>query len=534
MATKFYTAIDLNTNLLKNAVIDNASGVSVPPSSNVLGQIFFDTNYASGGNSAYRRLKINIDGTSGGWVSIPYSGNIKNADIAASAAIEVSKLDRTTATTGVRLDTIGAPTGPVDFNNKNITGLATPVNIADAANKAYVDAAVTGFNVHGPVAVATTAELTGGSYNNGSSGIGATLTFTTGVSSSTVTIDGINNSNTSYILQTNATSPTGVGDRILVRNQTTNPAQNGIYTLTSVSGGTATLTRATDYDGNILGEIKVGDYVLVLNGSSQKGQSYTLTAPSGTIAVGTSQFVFTAFSSASSYSNGTGLNLTGTTFSIDNTKVPTISGGYAVTFTNSGGASSSLIVPAGTNTLAAINQTFYLGTTQVAINAGSSSITSLNGVTVQTATNVASGASGDLLYQSASGTTAKLNIGTNNYILTSSGTIPQWSPPATVRSNINATGKYATEIRNGSTVSSSSASYQIVHNLGTSDVNVQIYDTTGGTTTSAQPAANLVYADVAIGDNVVPGSATSGSRTTTVTVTFSSADTAYYRVVVIG
>jgi hypothetical protein len=52
--------------------------------------------------------------------------------------------------------------------------------------------------------------------------------------------------------------------------------------------------------------------------------------------------------------------------------------------------------------------------------------------TISTCTNIAGGTAGSLLYQSAAGTTAKLAIGSTNRILTSSGTLPQWSDPSAI------------------------------------------------------------------------------------------------------
>ena len=49
-----------------------------------------------------------------------------------------------------------------------------------------------------------------------------------------------------------------------------------------------------------------------------------------------------------------------------------------------------------------------------------------------TATNISSGNAGDLLYQSGTSATAKLPIGTSSYVLTSTGSIPQWTAPSVV------------------------------------------------------------------------------------------------------
>ena len=52
--------------------------------------------------------------------------------------------------------------------------------------------------------------------------------------------------------------------------------------------------------------------------------------------------------------------------------------------------------------------------------------------TATTATNLAAGAAGSLPYQTGSGVTSFLGIGTGTYILTSSGTAPQWTNPSSI------------------------------------------------------------------------------------------------------
>jgi hypothetical protein len=52
---------------------------------------------------------------------------------------------------------------------------------------------------------------------------------------------------------------------------------------------------------------------------------------------------------------------------------------------------------------------------------------SSSSIAIGTATNVAGGTAGSLLYQSASSTTTFLSIGTSNYVLTSNGTAPVWT-----------------------------------------------------------------------------------------------------------
>lgn len=113
------------------------------------------------------------------------------------------------------------------------------------------------------VANATTAALpsTGAIvYNNGTAGVGATLTR--GENGVLGAIDGITNI---------------VGDRILVKNQAT-AAQNGIYVVTNVGSGGAPyiLTRATDLDQSA--EFLYNVAVSVTGGSTNAGRQYKNTS----------------------------------------------------------------------------------------------------------------------------------------------------------------------------------------------------------------------------------------------------------------
>ena len=76
--------------------------------------------------------------------------------------------------------------------------------------------------------------------------------------------------------------------------------------------------------------------------------------------------------------------------------------------------------------------------------------------TATTATNLAAGAAGSLPYQTGSGATSFLGIGTSTYILTSSGTAPQWTNPSgiTVGSATSATSATtATNLAGGAAAS---------------------------------------------------------------------------------
>lgn len=163
----------------------------------------------------------------------------------------------------------GTLTGALTLN-------ADPTSDLHAATKSYVDAATAGLNVHASVKAATTANITlATDVENGD------------------TLDGV----------TLAT-----GNRILIKNQTTK-SQNGVYTV-NASGAP---TRATDYDATP--EVDAGDFIFVEGGTVNGKTGWVQTNLITTI--GTDEIEFTQFSGSGTYTAGTGLTLTGTTFSIN-------------------------------------------------------------------------------------------------------------------------------------------------------------------------------------------------------------------------
>jgi len=191
-------------------------------------------------------------------------------------------------------------TGTVDVSNKRITQVATPSGDTDAANKGYVDSVAQGLDVKASVKAATAAALPAVTYNNGTSGVGATLTAD--ASGALPTIDG---------------ATLAQGDRVLIKNQA-NQTQNGIYVVTTLGNGSTAfvLTRATDFDqGSPSGEIPAG-FTFVEEGTSYADTGWVCTTNSP-VTVGTTNIIFSQFSGAGQYVAGDGLTLTGTTFSVN-------------------------------------------------------------------------------------------------------------------------------------------------------------------------------------------------------------------------
>lgn len=188
--------------------------------------------------------------------------------------------------------------GVVSASSKRITNVATPTDANDAANKAYVDAVKTGLDVKDSVRLASTGAELVATYDNGTSGVGATLT----------------NAGTQAALQLDGITVVA-GNRVLIKNQTTNPEWNGIYTVTTVGTGSTNwvLTRATDFDSDA--EVTGGAFTFVEEGNTQADNGYVVST-NGAITVGTTGITWVQFSGAGQIVDGDGLLKSGNTLSV--------------------------------------------------------------------------------------------------------------------------------------------------------------------------------------------------------------------------
>jgi len=308
------------------------------------------------GNAATATKATNLnDGTAG---AIPYqSASNVTAFLASASGVLVGGNPPTFSTTPTLTGTnfTGIPNAALSNNavtigttaislgatSLTLAGLTSvtltqdPTLALQAATKQYVDTlAAEGVSYHTPVKYEAPTALTA-TYNNGTAGVGATLT--NAGTQTAFTPDGV-------VAQ--------VGDRILIYNQA-NQVQNGVYTVTTVGSGSTNwvLTRATDAnsygvkDPNKLG---AGDAFFVTSGDTGAGETYVCNT-AGTITFGTTNITFVQVSSAQIYSAGTGLTLTGTQFSLTTPVATTLGGTGLTTF----GAANRALYSSGTTTLTA-------------------------------------------------------------------------------------------------------------------------------------------------------------------------------------
>ena len=346
-------------------------------------------------------------------------------------------LTNSTITIGTTPVSLGSTaTAPAGLTSVTVT--QDPTQALQLATKQYVDAALSNVNYHEPVQVASTVSYTA-TYNNGTSGVGATLT-NAGAQAALI-VDGV----------TMTATDVSSGTRILIKNQASG-AQNGVYVLTN-QGSISTnwsMVRSTDMDtaGSGADTVSPGDTFYVIAGSTQATTTWVQTTQLP-ITIGTTALVFVQVGGPSGgYTFGTGLDLTGAVVSIANTTVT--AGAYTIgNFTvNAQGqltaASSSSTTGSG-NVVLATSPTLVtpaLGTpssgtltscTGLPLSTGVTGTLPIgNGGTGQTTASTAFNALspittvGDLILGTGTNTAGRLAIGANTHVLTSDGTTASW------------------------------------------------------------------------------------------------------------
>ena len=293
-------------------------------------------------------------------------------------------------------------TGTVAVNGSRVTGVAEPLDGTDAANKAYVDNAVTGLSFKEAVNLLATSNIS--------------LTGST----NTLVID-------SHDPLVSADS----GYRILLTGQSTD-SENGIYVYAD-DGDTYTLTRPGDSDA--FAELQ-GASVLVLEGA--------VYGSTGWVQENYATTDFTAqnwvqFSGAGAFTAGDGLTQEGTVFNVvagngitvsaDAVSLASSVAGNGLTHTDGvidvNGTADRITVSADAINIAST----YVGQASIT-TLGTITTGTWNGTAVGEAyggTNQTSYTRGDILYASADNTLAKLPVGAAGQTLVSNGTDFAWT-----------------------------------------------------------------------------------------------------------
>ncbi len=365
------------------------------------------------------------------------------------------------------------------INNPTFTGTVTlaadPASALQAATKQYVDNTASGIVAKPQVLGATTANIDA-TYNNGTAGVGATLTH-----------------NTNGVFPAEAGGATGwaVGKGILVKNQT-NKAHNGRYFVSNM-GSVSTpyvLTRCSFCDE--ASEIP-GAYIYVQAGTSAGTGWIQVVADPTTFVVGTDNIDVYQFSGSGTITAGTGITVSGNEVSINTAATvdlstaqtltnktltsPKINEDVAVTATATelnvlDGITSSTaelnILDGVTSTAAELNILDGVTSTAAELNildGATLSTTELNyvdGVTSAIQTQLDGkvdeslfDTKGDILVASADNTPAKLAAGTNGYLLTANSAATngvEWAAaPVSLPDQTGNSGEYLTT--NGTTAS---------------------------------------------------------------------------------
>ena len=401
-------------------VISTADGGTYPA---ILDLNAFDTDdLAEGTSNVYftqTRARDSISVTdAGGDGSLAYDGAngiiTYTGPSASEARAHFSGGTGVTITDGVvAIGQSVATTANVTFGN--VTVITMPSASTDLANKQYVDEVAQGIISKPAVEIATTANLTA-TYDNGTLGVGATLTSTS--NGAFPEIDGVT-----------LTSIVPGENGVLVKNQT-NSAHNGRYNLTQVGNGSTPwiLTRCGLCDES--DEIP-GAYVFVKQGTLFAGTGWiqTVTDPT-TFVIGTDPIIVTQFSGAGTFTAGTGLTLNGTQFNLANTAVTAGSYGSANTVATLTVDNQGRLTAAGaTNIAIASDAVSGLATSATTDTTNASNITSGTLLNTRTTAASANGAS-TIVARDAAGNftgnviTATTFSGSANATNLTTGTVP--------------------------------------------------------------------------------------------------------------
>lgn len=269
MAKKYLIPIDMTKQEIRNGVFQVLGSA---PGSPVQGQFYYD----SATDSAFF-----YSSTLSAWQPAnpraALAGSIANSALATNplaranhtgTQVAATISDLATVVQAYRLDQFAVPTADISHNSHKITNLANGTGAADAVNLSQLQGAIAGLDAHPSCRIASTANL-------GLTGLSA--------------IDGV--------------TPIA-GDRVLAKNQTTG-TQNGVYV--AASGAWA---RDTDV-------ISSESFWFIEEGTAGTTTQWKVST-TGAIVIGTTTIVIVQWGAGGTYTNGNGLSLAGSSFSVNN------------------------------------------------------------------------------------------------------------------------------------------------------------------------------------------------------------------------
>jgi len=251
---------------------------------------------------------LNIsDGTNGQFLQTNGTGTFSFASVtqgvggltAITAGTNIAFTVNGTSATNITTSGTVNVTGVLPLAGGTMTGNlilnANPTADLGAATKQYVDnLSSSSIHFHEAVRLEQPGPVSA-TYDNGTDGVGATLT--NAGTQSILIVDGVTAVN---------------DDRILIYEQVS-ATQNGVYVVTTIGSPSTNWVLTRSSDANTAGpgsstQLDAGSYFFVTDGNTGAGESYICNVDTS-IVFGTTDITFVQFSSAIQYTAGTNINI---------------------------------------------------------------------------------------------------------------------------------------------------------------------------------------------------------------------------------